>query len=743
MCISSIDAIPVILSILFLAATMVAVVLHVKAKNVKKQFYTQISALEHELTILSTAFDATPDVMFCKDVDFKITKANKAFETLLGLDRENIVGKREYEFMDLPPEVVNVFKKWDNTVLETQSTHRVEEQVPDANGDVRTFETMKTPIMSKDTAIGIFGVARDISKRKELEREMINASKAKTAFIANMSHEIRTPMNSIMGFSELALEEDMSSTAREHLRRIIDNSKGLLQIINDILDVSKIESGKMELEYIPFCMQEIFTHCQSAILPKALEKGVNMHFNAGTIPTGTMLLGDPVRIRQVLLNLLSNAVKFTDVGSIKVEATITHSTPTSQTIKCEIKDSGIGMSQEQISRALEPFMQADATITRRYGGTGLGLPIVKNLVDMMGGTFHVESILGVGSTCSFELTFEITDAPSWRGATTGMIEDERPIFDADVLVCEDNTMNQMVIREHLQKIGIRATIAENGLIGYQMVQDILRSGSKPFDLILMDVHMPIMDGLEAAEKIKTLGANIPIVALTANVMTTDRDVYTQYGMVDCVGKPFVAHELWSSLLKYITPVKWVALGNTHTGDVDITQDTLAPKLRKRFVKENQNKIQEIMHYLNSNQVLDAHRLVHSLKSSAGLIGEVKLQEMADEIENLLKYGENNVPFAKWGLLELELNTILDGLTPLLAEPTPKKAPHQTSMEVAGQLVQQLEPLLQSRNLACLSLLDEMRDVEGFEAIADHMEAYDFKLALTCLSKIKEGLGVKP
>ncbi|MDR0464597.1 MAG: transporter substrate-binding domain-containing protein [Treponema sp.] len=381
------------------------------------------------------------------------------------------------------------------------------------------------------------------------------ANTSKSVFLANMSHEIRTPMNSIMGFSELALDSETSPKTRDYLDKIKTNVEWLLQIINDILDISKIESGKMELEKIPFDIHELFRSCRTLVMPKAVEKGIMLHFYAEP-SVGMKPLGDPTRLRQVFVNLLSNAIKFTHAGMVKLLSEITYKDNDSVAIHFEIKDCGIGMTSEQIDKIFEPFTQAESGTMRKYGGTGLGLAITRNIVEMMGGELLVESTLGIGSKFSFDLIFDtIPVTEDEKQEKESILNDiEKPTLEGEVLVCEDNDMNKFVIREHLARVGLNTVIAENGKIGLDMIKERKFNGEKQFDLILMDMHMPVMDGFEASSEITKLNLGIPLVAMTANIMTEDLEVYKASGMPDCLSKPFTSQELWRCLLKYFKPL---------------------------------------------------------------------------------------------------------------------------------------------------------------------------------------------
>ena len=399
----------------------------------------------------------------------------------------------------------------------------------------------------------------ELNKSQQELTEALSAAKAanssKSIFLANMSHEIRTPMNSIMGFSELAMDGETSERTKDYLKKIQTNIEWLLQIINDILDISKIESGKMELEHIPFDIHELFNSCRALVMPKAIEKGIMLHFYAEP-SVGMRPLGDPTRLRQIFVNLLSNAIKFTHAGMVKLLSEIINTSYDSVTIHFEIKDSGIGMTPEQIEKIFEPFTQAETGTMRKYGGTGLGLAITKNIVEMMGGVLSVESTLGVGGKFSFDMVFKtipVTENEKYEKKLL-LNEIEKPTFDGEILVCEDNSMNQFVIKEHLARIGINTVIAENGKVGVDKVKERMQSGEKMFDMIFMDMHMPVMDGFEASAEIFNLNVNIPMVAMTANIMAEDLEVYKASGLPDCLSKPFTSQELWRCLLKYLKPL---------------------------------------------------------------------------------------------------------------------------------------------------------------------------------------------
>ena len=584
---------------------------------------------------------------------------------------------------------------------------------------------------------------------QEAVQKAETASRSKSDFLANMSHEIRTPMNSIIGFSELALDDYIPSRTKDFLKKILDNSQWLLQILNDVLDISKIESGKMELESIPFDLNEIFNACHTMFLPKAEEKGVAIYFYAEPA-AGKRLYGDPVKLRQVLSNLLANAVKFTSEGIIKMQAYTKEITKDSVTVLFEVQDSGIGISYDQLENIFDPFSQADSGTTRKYGGSGLGLPITKNIIEMMGGKLDVESAPGIGSKFTFQIVFLATDAPADSPAYVEPVYDDsaKPIFKGEVLVCEDNTMNQQVICEHLDRVGLTSAVAQNGEEAVKMVTErpdsadsstngSVGSGKKQFDLIFMDIHMPVMDGIEAATEILKLDSNIPIIAMTANVMANDKEVYSKVGMKDIIGKPFSSQELWKCLRKYLTPVNYQQVKAPQREAID---KKLYQRLVNVFVAHNKDKFSEIESAVDSGDIKLAHRLVHTLKSNAGQLNKPNLQQIATEVEKCLKSGENQTIPEQMEALKTELNATIKELEPMVLTSGSAKDPDEQPNTVASRsLLRKLKPLLKDSDFDCLSYVDKLRSVNGSEELIRQIESLDFQLAVKALDELMEKL----
>ena len=575
-----------------------------------------------------------------------------------------------------------------------------------------------------------------VIRSQKLSESAIASNRAKSKFLANMSHEIRTPMNSIIGFAELALDNDLPPKVREYLVKITDSTKWLLGIINDILDISKIESGKMELENTPFDLHSIILHCRSGTLSSVVEKGLDLRVYAESLD-GKMLRGDPVKLYQALMNLLSNAVKFTNSGAVRLSAAVINSDDKTITVHFEIKDSGIGMDEHQIQRIFEPFVQADSSTTRKYGGTGLGLPITKSIIEMMGGELTVASEPGAGSAFSFTLTLEAIEATdNLPGYAESRIL-KKPHFEGLVLICEDNHMNQQLICDHLTRVGLSIAVAENGKTGLDMVKERIEKGLSPFDLILMDIFMPVMDGVEAASKIAALNTGAPIVAMTANVMARDLDTYKLHGMFDYLGKPYTTQKLWSCLLRHLTPVS-----------VSIEYEIARPEedhqianMRAYFARNNQDRYQEISKAIKTGDITLAHRLAHNLKTNAGAIGKTGLQKIAAEIESFLK--DKIIPAAEhMNSLETELSRVIEELQAIREENPVQDDTKSFDNAHTQALLEKLEQMLESINPECINLLDDIRGVPGTEKLALQIEEFEFESAAKTLAEINKTLTMK-
>ena len=372
------------------------------------------------------------------------------------------------------------------------------------------------------------------------QQEALEATRAKSEFLATMSHEIRTPMNGLIGLTYLALQRECPAVVADYLSKIDVTAKTLLRIINDILDFSKVESGKMDFEEIPFRLSEVLDNTLQMFAHAVKEKGLSLRLDVGEgVPQS--LVGDPTRLGQILLNLVGNATKFTHEGSVILLVRCVEADQQTVTLGFAVRDTGIGIPADKLPTLFQPFIQADMSVSRRYGGTGLGLAIARVLVQHMGGTIHVRSVAGKGSTFSFTLRFRRPAAVLREAEADAPDNTPVPLDGLRVLLAEDNDINQIVATEILKMKGIAVDVACNGLEAV----DMARSGA--YDAILMDIQMPGLDGIEATRRIRAFLPDIPIIAMTAHTMKGDAERCLEAGMQDHIAKPIDPEALFAAL----------------------------------------------------------------------------------------------------------------------------------------------------------------------------------------------------
>jgi PAS domain S-box-containing protein len=514
-------------------------------------------ALEESQQRFRDFAQSASDWLWEMDAQLRFSYFSENIDAILGMPAaEYMLGRRRGELASL--EDLNEREKWAAhlRVLEQHQPFRNFEYQFESEDGVRWFSISGVPHFDQDGRfLGYRGTGSDISQRKATEAQLRaamlsaqTANAAKNSFLANISHEVRTPMNSVIGMAQLALRTELTEKQRDYLDKILRSARHQLQIINDILDFSKAEAGKFELESADFDFEQLMTevedYARGAVAAKGLELvlDVQCHFDS-------LLRGDSLRLKQVLMNYVSNAVKFTQRGRITVRVRLVEETLFDELLRFEVEDTGMGMDEAAQTMLFKPFNQVDASITRTHGGTGLGLAISKQLAEMMGGNVGVRSRLGQGSTFWFTARLGrggAKVAPQAMGRHAASLG-QRHYEGAHVLLAEDNPFNQQVATEVLVQAGVRVALAHNGQEAVELAQ------RERFDCVLMDVRMPVMDGLQATRTIRAMHdmADIPIIGLTANVDEKSRAECTDAGMTDFVGKPIEFEALFAVLDRYL------------------------------------------------------------------------------------------------------------------------------------------------------------------------------------------------
>lgn len=537
------------------------------------EFVEMENRLEQERSIFQDILSTIPYFVFWKDRASRYLGCNRAFATSGGLSSpEEIVGKSDFDMPWSRDESENY--RADDAAIMASGEPRLhyEETQQQEDGSTVWLETSKVPLRNRDgEIIGILGVYTDISKRKEMESQLreyatelesknrrlveLNqaakaATEAKSAFLANMSHEIRTPMTAILGFAQILRESIDDEAQLNALATITRNGEHLLEIINDILDLSKIEQGKMQLEQLECSPVEILTDAQSLMRVRSDEKKLNLVVDYhGAIPQ--TIRTDPTRLRQILINLVGNAIKFTQAGDVRVTARLLPNAGNGAALQFEVVDSGIGMTAAQIEQLFRPFEQLDSSMTRKYGGTGLGLAISKHLAQALGGDLRVSSVPGKGSTFSLTIATGELDGVAMIRPTGGTAAatrqsparaDATTSLNCRVLLAEDGHDNQRLIGHILKKAGAEVTVTENGKLACRQAL-AMRDSDTPFDIILMDMQMPVMDGYTATRRLRETGYTGPIIALTAHAMSSDREKCLNAGCDGYLTKPLNRQQL--------------------------------------------------------------------------------------------------------------------------------------------------------------------------------------------------------
>lgn len=616
------------------------------------------------------------------------------------------------------------------------------------------------------------------SKLRDKEAQLLAADMAnrtKSDFLATISHEIRTPMNAIMGLSDLALQQNVDFKVQDYLTKIGNASHSLLRLIDNILDFSKMDAGKLLLEPVDFYLSDLFDHLSGLLENQAEIKQIELILEiCDSCPNA--LKGDSGRVEQILVNLMGNAIKFTETGKISVKANMVETVSDQVIIEFSVKDSGIGITEEQKKTLFDPFVQADGSVTRQYGGTGLGLSICKQLTDKMGGRIWAENNPDGGTLFCFTIPFEKRPELETMEKVKKAPEIVDPskvaeiIGGARVLVVEDNAINLQVAGEILEGVALVVEIAKNGLEAVQMVNE------STYDLVLMDIQMPKMDGYTATRHIRSQPkyAHLPIVAMTAHAMKSDREKCLTVGMNDHLSKPINRKQFYKILIKWIIPREGLGVHvvpNVIHGkvlsipekiegiDVSVLMERLGDNQRlfwsllrefERDFAQSGEQIQIRMQGQRDNDLESARELIHTIKGMAGNLSAMALFDTALQLEKSIHENRKSEWPTLFNCFNNALHTVLKSIRTLPS--TEKLEPVGTLMMVDlvhfKPLFIELVELVESSNMKALGLMDRITPLlngtmvhKEMQELLDSLDRIDFDRALVSLSAIGQMLGL--
>ncbi len=663
-----------------------------KVNNQKKELLKNTELLkvnQTQLELLSIIAEQTINGVVITDSHGKIEWINKSFTKITGYTIEEIMGKSPGSFLHGPDTDKEIAQYMSQRIrIGNEFTSEIINYHKD--GSPYWIKIDCHPIKnSNGKVVKFFALEEDITARVKTEQALREAkekadatSQAKDIFLANMSHEMRTPLNAILGMGNQLKKTKINERQSFFLDTMNAAAEHLLVVINDILDISRIEAGKLQLEYIDFDLVALVKHSVQVLSPKAEEKGLDFKLTMDE-SISKIIVGDPYRLNQILLNILNNAIKFTEKGSVYLTVLMHNDDNNRQQIRFIIEDTGIGMEEVFLDNIFQKFMQEDSSIARKYGGTGLGLNITKQLVELMGGSIKVKSVKNEGSLFLIDIEFQ-------KGNVENIIIDKKInlsssiLQNIEVLLVEDNEMNRILAKTILNNFNATTTEAENGVKAIELLKE------KPFDIILMDIQMPIMGGFEATHFIRSeLKLDIPIIALTANALKGEKEKCVEGGMNAYLSKPFREDELiklMAKLLnleniedetpdinelvdtsqkdKYIENTGEITASETPIYDLNYLKEAFgdAPEaihsLLEAFIKEGELGVLQITDYLESRCTEGLRATAHRLKANVAMLNSHNLYNLAIEIEAEAKTGvfseelAQNTAIFKIGLAEI-------------------------------------------------------------------------------------------
>jgi PAS domain S-box-containing protein len=614
----------------------------------RRQMQDQLAEREAQLALLA---DNATDAVLRLDLDGVCTYASPSAEQIFGIDHRLLVGNQIITgfHADDRPHVQSEFDALAAGLVDrVRIAFRSESLI--RQGTYQWLEANCGLVRDQDTGQPreIIASLRSIDETKRLEAALLEAKEraeaaveAKSAFLANMSHEIRTPMNGVIGFTELALSGDLDDAQRQNLEMIADSGRAMMRLLNDLLDFAKIEAGQMSLASEPTDLRHKLKGALRIMEPAAVRKGLALRMTVeDNVPE--LMVSDPLRLRQIMLNLVGNAVKFTDKGSVSVHVSYSQAT---RDLTIEVADTGIGIPADQIDEVFEKFTQADSSIARRFGGTGLGLPICAQLAALLGGSLRAESEVGVGSRFILTLPVVECDAPPRPKAPTMPDEPSGAALSLRVLVAEDNHINQQLTLAMLRKTGCSASLAEDGAQAIAMIAE--RHGTdEAFDIVLMDMQMPNLDGLQATRKIRAAGigpATLPIMALTANAYQEDVDACRDAGMQAHLTKPLRLREL-QAVLRFWTKRGTPEASNEAADGSDALETD--PRLQTLYRERKQRALELIDGLLaqpgrEGESIAELTSELHQIAGIAAFFGQAQLGEKSRLLERELQSADGD------------------------------------------------------------------------------------------------------
>ncbi|EGJ51138.1 ATP-binding protein [Desulfocurvibacter africanus] len=587
-----------------------------------------------------TLMDSASDLILVHDRDLRIRYVNPVVESLAGQPPEHYLGQG-IEVIIPEREVAGVFNSHLRQVLQSGKDSSISFQL-DSVRHKRHMQARLTPVQDAAGSMGsVLAVVRDITRFKRLEdrlrqakREAEESNRAKSEFLANMSHEIRTPLNAVLGLAERLSFITEPRERDEYVRMIKHSAHALLAIIDDILDLSKIEAGKLDVHEQEFELAALLEKVVSPYRYQAQEKGLELAVSVGNAVPAWML-ADPDKFSQVLTNLVSNAIKFTEEGSVEISVTNDNRDSRDMGLLVCVHDTGLGIPWDMQARLFNSFSQLDSSYSKSFGGTGLGLAISKRLVEMLGGRIWVESMPGKGSSFSFTLPIASVSKPAQPAPPTSSPVRLKDRQSLSLLLAEDNRINQFFLKDYFEAMGHSVDIAENG----RLVLEKLRS--KPYDLILMDIQMPHMDGLEATRIIRSSNdepwADIPIVALTAYALSQDRSKAMEAGMDAYVLKPINFEELEREIVHALG-----TRGGRFRNQVARPPQPSVPDrsevIKRMFLAEVPQRLDALRVHKEAHDLKGLSDEAHGLRNGAHFAGAKSIYALATELENSARQG---------------------------------------------------------------------------------------------------------